>query len=423
MDESGSAQHTIEHMAGWSLSLGKIFGVGVRLHSFFVYMLMAAMLWAVYLDRPLSRGVALWGLVLLAVAVREIARAMVAAWFGLEISGILLLPTGGIFTYASPESNTRAAEAGVQRTLALTGPAANLIFGLTLAALVWTVAPGVSLLAMRWVTPEHLLRTMVWVNILLAAINLLPAWPLDGGRVLRGEMQRARHNPEGSSDNSVMAMNGSGVANNGSGVKEGATRNLQTTRAAALRALTGIGPAIAIGLLIVGLVSVNWWLIVAGMAVLFGAQVERQGLAVEAGADSIPVRDVMLTDYTFLSASATLEDAVQRARHTLQDVFPVVRGGNVVGAVARQTVLDALATSGNGYVQGVMARTFYVASPDEPLLTALGRVTGEAGASSQLIPVVLGDRVVGIVTPQNLGRAVGWLARRGQTGDQRAGRS
>lgn len=373
--------------------------MGLRLHSFFVFLLFAAMLWSYSLNRPISRGLAVWGLVLLAVAVREIARSMVAAWFGLEVNSILLLPTGGIFSYGSTESIGRAAETGVQRVLALTGPVANLLFGLTLAALVWTVAPQVPLLEMRWVTPEHLVRTMIWVNILLAVINLLPAWPLDAGRVLRGEMQRSKAAAVPASPTSAMAREISGGTP-------------ASARLKAFEALTGVGPAIAIGLLILGMVSVNWWLIVAGMAVLFGAQVERQGLAVEAGADSIPVRDVMLTDYTFLSASATLEDAVRRARHTLQDVFPVVRGGNVVGAVARQTVMEALATSGNGYVQGIMARTFHAATPDEPLLSALARVTGESGASSQLIPVVLGERVVGIVTPHNLGRAVRLLTRK-----------
>ena len=397
-------------MAGWSLSLGKIFGVGLRLHSFFVFLLTAAMLWSYSLNRPLSRGVALWGLVLLAVAVREIARALVAAWFGLEVKNILLLPTGGIFTYASAQSNTKAAQRGIQRTLALTGPVANLLFGLVVAGLILTVAPEVHLFSMRWVTPEHLLRTLVWINFLLAAINLLPAWPLDGARRVRGEVQKSKHAVEAVDPVPAMGLEVNRIPSG-------------RARASAFRMFTGVGPAIAIGLLVLGMVSVNWWLIVAGMAVLFGAQVERQGLAVKAGAESVPVRDVMLTDYTFLSASATLEDAVRRARHTLQDVFPVVRGGNVVGAVARQTVLDALATTGDGYVQGVMSRTFHAASPDEPLLNALERVTGESGASSQLIPVVLGDRVVGIVTPHHLGRAVGFLARKAHSAKPSATRS
>ena len=397
-------------MAGWSLSLGKIFGVGLRLHSFFVFLLTAAMLWSYSLNRPLSRGVALWGLVLLAVAVREIARALVAAWFGLEVKNILLLPTGGIFTYASAQSNTTAAQPGIQRTLALTGPVANLLFGLVVAGLILTVAPEVHLFSMRWVTPEHLLRTLVWINFLLAAINLLPAWPLDGARMVRGEVQKSKHAVEAVDPVPAMGLEVNRIPS-------------RKARASAFRMFTGVGPAIAIGLLVLGMVSVNWWLIIAGMAVLFGAQVERQGLAVQAGAESVPVRDVMLTDYTFLSASATLEDAVRRARHTLQDVFPVVRGGNVVGAVARQTVLDALATTGDGYVQGVMSRTFHAASPDEPLLNALERVTGESGASSQLIPVVLGDRVVGIVTPHHLGRAVGFLARKAHSAKPSATRS
>lgn len=399
-------------MAGWSLSLGRIFGVKIQLHSLFAYLLVAAMFWASFLHRPVSRGLAVWGLVLLAVVVRELGRALVAAWFGLEIHSILLLPTGGIFTFGTSEARQRSSEPRVERTLAITGPAVSLLFGLTVAALIWTVAPEVSLLHMRWVTPEHLLRSMVWINLLLAVINLLPVWPFDGGRFLRSEMQRAAAK---AADPDTETRDERPVP----AVARGAS-----LRGAALDSLKGIGPAIAIGLLIVGMLSVNWWLIVAGMAVLFGAQVERQGMAAGAGAQSVPVREVMLTDYTFLSASATLEDAARRARHTLQDVFPVVRGNNIVGAVARQTVLDALATTGNGYVQGVMARTFHAASPDEPLLTALGRLTGgESGASSQLIPVVLGERVVGIVTPQNLGRAVGLMARRPQAQPERSGRS
>lgn len=399
-------------MTGWSLSLGTIFGVKIRLHSLFAYLLVAAMFWASFLHRPVSRGLAVWALVLLAVGVREIARALVAAWFGLELESILLLPTGGIFSLSTRPGSQRAGQAVVERTLALTGPVVSLLFGLTVAALIWTVAPEVSLLHVRWVTPEHLLRSMVWINLLLAAINLLPVWPFDGAHLLHTALGRAPS----------QAVEGDADAREerpAPAILRGAS-----LRGAALGSLKGIGPAIAIGLLILGMLSVNWWLIVAGMAVLFGAQVERQGLATGAGADAVPVREVMLTDYTFLSASATLEDAARRARQTLQDVFPVVRGNNIVGAVARQTVMDALATTGNGYVQGVMARTFHAATPDEPLLTALGRLAGgEGGASSQLIPVILGDRVVGIVTPQNLGRAVGFMARRSQTQSERSGRS
>ena len=210
-------------------------------------------------------------------------------------------------------------------------------------------------------------------------MNLLPAWPLDAARVVRGEMVRGPGGAKG-------ALGG-------------------------LRMFARLGPAIAIGLIVFGLVSANWWLIMAGIGILLGAQAERQGLLLETSTDSVLVKDVMLTEYSILSASATLEDALVQARHTLQDVFPVVRAGNMVGAVARQNIVEALEATGNGYVQGIMMRTFQTAAPEDSLVATLGRVTGTAGASSQMVPVLEGEHIVGIITPQNLQRSMGLLTR------------
>jgi CBS domain-containing protein len=363
-------------MVGWSLSVGRISGVAVRMHPFLLFLLALSMGWAGFLDRPILRGVMLWVLVVLALAVRETARGLAAAWFGIEVKSVLLLPTGGLQTYASAEAQTRAMEPGIRKWMALAGPLANFAFALVAGGVIVTVAPQVNLWEVRWVTPEHLLRAMVWINLLLAAVNLLPAWPLDGGRENQGDMVR------------------------GAGVLGG------------LRTFTRVGPAIAIALVFFGILTANWWLIMGGVGILLGAQVERQGLLLQNDDEVVTVGDVMLTDYTVLSASATLEDAVEQARHTLQDVFPVVRGGNMVGAVARQNILEALASSGNGYVQGIMTRSFQTALAGDSLLATLNRVTNDAGSSSQVVPVVEGDRIVGIITPQNLQRSMGLLTRK-----------
>ncbi len=377
-------------MVGWSFSVGKIFGVEVRLHSFFIVLLGLSAAWAAAMERSVARGVMLWGLLVLAVVVREIARGLAAAWFSVEVKSVLLLPTGGLQTYSSPEAMARASEPGVQKWMALAGPLANVVFGLTVAAMVLTVAPQVELMEKRWISPAHLVRTMVWVNLLLAAVNLLPAWPLDAGRVVHGEMAR------------------------GSGGKQA------SGALGGLRVFSRIGPVIAIALIFFGLVSTNWWLIIMGIAVLLGAQADRQGLLMESETGTVVVRDVMLTEYSILSASATLEDALLQARHTLQDVFPVVRAGNMVGAVGRQKIVEALEASGNGYVQGIMTRTFQTAAPGDSLVATLGRVTGQAGASSELVPVLEGEQVVGIITPQNLQRSMGMLTRSMQRDERRA---
>jgi CBS domain-containing protein/Zn-dependent protease len=379
-------------MAGWSFSIGRVFGVEVRLHSFFLMLLFLSMGWAAILDRPMLRGTALWLLLLLALAVREVARALAAAGWGIDVKSVLLLPTGGLQTYGSPEAVARAAEPKVQKWMALVGPLANAVFALTVAGLVMSVAPQVNLWQVRWLTPEHLLRSMVWVNLLLAAVNLLPAWPLDAGRVVRGEIVRG-----------AGSRSSAGVGH-AAGVLGG------------LRTFTRIGPAIATALIVFGMVTANWWLIMCGIGILLGAQIERQGLLLQTDSDVVKVGDVMLTEYSILSASATLEDAVEQARHTLQDVFPVVRGGNMVGAAARQNILEALESTGNGYVQGIMTRTFQTAAPGDSLIATLNKVTGAAGGSSQLVPVLDGDRIVGIITPQNLQRAMGLITRRAVRG-------
>jgi len=178
-------------MFGWSFSVGKVFGVEVRLHSFFIFLLVLSMTWAAALGGSSWRGVGLWLMMLLALAVRETARGLAAAWFGIDVKSVLLLPTGGIQTYASPEALTRAGEPRVQKWMALAGPVTNLVFGLTVAGLILTESPQVNLTEARWVSPDHLLRAMVWLNLLLAAVNLLPAWPLDAGRVVRAGIVRA----------------------------------------------------------------------------------------------------------------------------------------------------------------------------------------------------------------------------------------
>ena len=174
------------------------------------------------------------------------------------------------------------------------------------------------------------------MNLLLGLVNLLPAAPLDGGRVFRGEFARSK----------------------------GAIKG---TRAAA-----GLGQFIAIGLMIAGFVLPNVWLIMIGGFVLIGAHMEDQGMLLQTDVDAVKMRDVMLTEYSMLSASDTLEDALQRSVHTLQDVFPVVRGANLVGAVSRQSIVEAFA----GERQRLRAGGDDTLVPDR----AAGRFLGEDAA-------------------------------------------
>lgn len=408
-------------MSGWSFSIGKIFGVEIRIHSFFLFLVVPASLWASVEGRPALRGLLLWALLLVAVVVREVARAVAAAAYSLDVKSIVILPTGGLLTYATPEAEARAGETKIRRGMALVGPLTNLLFGLIVMGIVLTISPAVDMFSAAWVSPAHLLRAFVWLNLFLAALNLLPAWPLDAGGATGGLTLRipgmAKGAKEGN-DRKLGAGVGSGI---GIGSGSGSVSGSEAGKGAFLRlnAVKSTGFLIAVGLIVGGILLRNWWMLMGGVFVLLGAQIQRQGLAMPRQTDTTKVGEVMLTDYSTLSASATLEDAMMQARHSLQDIFPVVRSGNMVGAVGRQSILDALGSTGNGYVQGIMTRSFQTATIDDSLLETLDKAVAQSGGSLQIVPVVSGEMVVGILTPQHLQRSLGLIPRL----SRRAGRS
>jgi CBS domain-containing protein len=230
----------------------------------------------------------------------------------------------------------------------------------------------VRLLARPLVTPDHLVRSMVWMQAGLGLLHLLPAYPLDFGRLLRGSFARAHgFSPAG-------------------------------------RAASGIGQLIALAVMICGMALHAYWLIIAGFFIMIGAQIEDQGVFFQSVVDTVRMREVMLTDFATLSPSDTLADALVRCVHSLQEDFPVVRGPQLVGIVSRQRIVDALRSDGNGYVQSIMSRAFQVARPEDTLGTTIRRISGNQGLS--LIPVTESGKVVGIVSVQNLMSSMSLLA-------------
>jgi Zn-dependent protease/predicted transcriptional regulator len=369
-------------MRAWSFPLGRWFGVDLRIHMFFVLLLGFCLLETGVTGVSAWRGIVLWLILLLVVFVREVARVITAAWYGLQIRSILLLPIGGLFSYTTPESAERAVEPRVQMALALTGPIASLLFAGIVAALILGATPAVSLTARPLITANHLMRSTVWLSAILGVLHLVPAYPLDAGRVLRGSFARTR-----------------GTA--------------QATKAA-----SGVGQGIGALAMVAGLAflalpnngmapGLSPWVIMVGFFIFIGAQLEDQGVVFQSVVETVRMRDVMLTEFSTMSPSDTLSDALFKAIHSLQDEFPVVRGSNLVGIVSRQGILQALRSDGNGYVQSIMSRSFQVAEPEDSLGLMIRRI---AGGRMSLVPIAEQGRIVGIVTWQNLSSSMGLLA-------------
>jgi CBS domain-containing protein len=346
-----------------SFSIGRIMGVDVRLHLSFFVLFAAALAYGAADTGHTVRGFGLFAALLFAVLVRETARCIAAAFLGMRLRALFLLPVGGIMAFAPQE----AAQPSL-RPIMIAAPLANFGMGLLILGLSYASAPGVKLLSQPWISPAHVLRSFVWMQFMIAIVNLLPTATLPTRQMLR--------------------MGGSSPA--------------QTPRpaGAAFSLLTGVG----IALLLAGLVLPNVALLLLGGLALLLSQVKPQTSAESNASDDLRVDEVMLTEFTLLSSSDTLRGALERTVHSTADVFPVIRGDRLVGSVARQTLAEQLQLEGDSYVQGAMSRNLQVADPTEPLVTALRRA-GAQGAS-EFIPVAQNGRVLGLLTPQTLRRAV-----------------
>ena len=357
-------------MRGWSIPLGRWMGVELRVHVFFP--MLALICLGLGANDGWGRGLALFCLVVGAVLIRETARLLVAAWLGLRLRAILLLPIGGLFAYADPDSQERANQGGPQFALAAAGPLANMATALALTAAFLGASSNLPLLDQPLISSTTLLRSTVWLQACLSLLHLLPAYPLDCGRLVRSSIARTY---------------GAGMA---------------------ARVATGVGQALALAAMIGGWLLHSPWLVVAGFFIMIAAQLEDQGVFFQSVVDTVRMREVMLTDFATLSPSDTLADALVRCVHSLQEEFPVVRGPQLVGIVSRQRIVDALRNDGNGYIQSVMSRAFQVARPEDTLGSAIRRLT--AGHGLALIPVTESGRVIGIVSVQNLMSSMALLA-------------
>jgi Zn-dependent protease/predicted transcriptional regulator len=361
-------------MRSWSIPLGRLFGIEIRVHLTFLFLLVF-----VWSTEPATqdvnaalRGLGLVGIVFGSVVLHELGHALMARGSGIPAKAIILLPIGGV-TLLDEANAIPDPVNGWKREIriAVAGPLINLFVAGVSALILLAVIPGFSLGTKPFLYSGALLRSIVWANLYLGLLNLLPAYPMDGGRVLRAIFSR------------------------------------RADMVPATQRAVRIGHVFSIMFMMVGMLVSNWWLVMIGFFLFVGAQLEERSAVFQSVLQSVRLEEVMLTDFATLSPADTLEDALEKAVHTLQDDFPVVRGSDMVGVVSRQKILEALRAEGNGYVQAVMNRIFDVAAKQESLASAFRKLSAR---NLSIIPIVDEQRLVGIVTLQNLMHSMSLLA-------------
>jgi Zn-dependent protease len=361
-------------MRSWSIPVGRLFGIEIRIHLTFLFLLVFVWSTEANSQDPTAvlRGLGLVGIIFGSVVLHELGHALVARGSGIPAKSIMLLPIGGITMLDEAQTIPDPLNAWKRDVrISIAGPLVNLVIAGVAALILIAVIPGFSLMARPLMHSNALLRSIVWANIYLGMFNLLPAYPMDGGRVLRAFFSRQMD-------------------------------IVQATQ----RALR-IGHVFSTLFMMVGILTANWWLVMIGFFLFVGAQLEERSAVFQSVLQSVRLEEVMLTDFATLSPADTLEDALEKAVHTLQDDFPVVRGSDMVGVISRQKIMEALRAEGNGYVQAVMNRIFEVAAKQESLASAFRKLSAR---NLSIIPVVDEQHLIGIVTLQNLMHSMALLA-------------
>lgn len=348
-----------------SLKLATVAGIGVYVHWTFLVLLAWIFGAALVAGRGTEGALLHAGFVLAVfgcVVLHEFGHAMAARAYGIGTRDITLLPIGGVARLE------RMPERPLQEiVVALAGPAVNVgiaaLLGLVVAARgSWNaLAPeGLASGEVRDVAGNLLV-----VNIALVVFNMIPAFPMDGGRVLRALLA------------SVMDY------------------------ARATRIAASVGQAIAIGFALLGLFGGNPLLILVALFVWLGAQGEAQQAETRALLSGLAVREAMITDFRALREDDTLAEALQALLGGSQPDFPVMEDGRVVGVLARDDLLRAIASSGPGTPVGdVMRRDCAPVEESDGLSPVVQRMSE---ASCPLVPVTRRGELVGLLTPENIG--------------------
>ena len=353
----------------WSYRIARVAGIGLYVHATFLILLAWVGFGGYQRGGPTAAiaGVLFILAVFAIVVLHELGHALTARRFGIPTRDITLLPIGGVARLERMPRDPRQ-----ELLIAIAGPTVNVALAIVLYAVLALSGPVRSLSDLT--APDEamfgrsLLVQLLSVNVWLALFNLVPAFPMDGGRVLRA----------------FLAM-----------------RSGDYTRATATAAR--VGQLFALAFAFWGLFGRGSPLLVfIALFIWLGAAGEAAAEQTTATLDGVPLQRVMITDVRTLAPSDPLSRAVQHILASSQQDFPVVQdGGTVVGVLTRTQLMKALAEHGQGALVGdAMRRDFMTADPDEPIEQALARLR-TCGCNA--LPVVRGRQLLGLLTLDNVG--------------------
>ena len=351
------AQEGSTPRAATSGSVGsvRLLGVPIRLHFTFVLLLIGLVVIGLSSNQSPGNYTLFVLAVIASVLLHEFGHAFVSSLYGIRTLEIVMYPIGGVARLERPPKPWE------EFWIALTGPVVNLAIAGSIFAILYSQRRAINLFAL--VQPDaNLADRIALANLVLAGFNLLPAFPMDGGRMLRAVLSRLKSEYE------------------------------------ATRIATWSGRMLAISMGLYGFINMPMLAFVA-FFIYLGAANEGAASRGRSLTQGIPVRSAMMTEYHTLAHGATIREAANLLLSTSQQDFPVVLGGQVLGLLGRNALLRGMAQEGpDSYIAGYMERDFPSVPPDRDLADVLPMMA-HAGAC---VLVMEDDQLLGLLSSENL---------------------
>lgn len=359
MDRSNLSNKAHGGTAG-TVPFFSLFGTPLRLH--FSFILLVTVVIVKDLAGHQTTSTYTWFLLamLASVLLHEVAHALVAKRLKVRTLEVVMFPIGGL-----PRME-RTLTPGEEIWISISGPLVNALIAaglFTYLANSHQTTPFPKPGDLMQPNDVNLLGLIAFGNLLLVGMNLLPAFPMDGGRILRALLSYIRPEDE------------------------------------ATRIAAWMGRMLAISMGLYGLLASQFMLVFFALFVYLGAAMEFAAALGRSLTHGVPVRAAMMTEFHTLEHGKTIKDAANMLLATSQQDFPIVHGDQVVGLLGRNLLLKALAAEGpDAYVAGVMDRDFLAIEPENDLAEVLP-LMAQAGRCALVMD---GEKLVGLLTTENL---------------------
>lgn len=352
-------------MKKWSLYIGSYSGIKVFIHWTFWIIIGWIFMMHFEMGHGWAEGLAgaLFILTLFAcVVLHEFGHALTAKKYGIPTRDITLYPIGGV------ASLDRMPEKPAQElAVAVAGPAVNVVIAGILYIFLFSTDQLLPISEIDHMSGDNFWFNIMAANVILAVFNLIPAFPMDGGRVLRA----------------VLAFN---------------MDKLKATTIAAR-----VGQLLAIVFVFLGFFS-NFWLVFIGLFIFLGAGAEAVQESTKSALIGYTASDVLIQKYTRLSPMETLEKAVQLLQNTQDQGFVVVENDQAIGVLTRKELIKGLSTYGNSSrVSDIMRNDFAIVTPNTPLQQVYEKLVSN---NSQLAAVLDNGQLTGIVTVKGINEMI-----------------